>query len=486
MTEVLDWVQEEMAGLSLGDARLVTRQQRLLSALFMQASQSIPTACQGAAEIKAAYRWLDHVRVTPGRVLAPHTRATQHRVAQHPVVLTVQDTSELDFTGKQVAAELGPLTSTHCRGLFVHPTLAVTPEKVCLGVVAVELRVRPAGTVPEQHTRPLAAKESQRWLTGYQTACALAAATPGTQIISVADREGDIFELYAEAGRTEAGRRADFVIRAAQNRRVTVADADGVTLTKLWDAAAAAPVLGTVSYHLTRTAVRQARDLTQTVQAVTVTVQPPARPAGTVPLAPVSLQAVLVREMAPPAGEDPVEWLLLTSLAVATLPAALWVVQIYLCRWQVEVYFKVLKSGCRVEKLYLATRDRLTKVLALYLIIAWRVLYLAQVGRACPALSCTALFSASEWQAVYLVATKQPPPAAPPSLDTLVRMIAGFGSFVGRTGDGPPGITSLWIGLQRAMDYARAYDTFGPGSRFADPDRPSGSKGVKVAKDTYG
>ena len=463
MTEVLDWVQEEMTGLTLGDARLAKRQLVLMSALFAQASQSIPAACQGAAEIKAAYRWLEHDKVTPKQVLAPHVRATAQRVAQHPVVLTLQDTSELDFTGKQVAAELGPLTGKHCRGLFVHPTLAVTPEKVCLGVVAVELRIRPEGTAPDPHTRPIAEKESVRWLTGYQTACALAAKTPATQIVSVADREGDIFELYAEAGRTDAGRRADFVIRAAQNRRVTVADEDGVTLTKLWDAAAEAPVLGTASYHLVGTANRKARDLTQTVQAVTVTVQPPKRPAGVEPLAPVTLHAVLVREIAPPAEEKPVEWLLLTSLPVDTAAAAMRVVNSYLCRWQVELYFKVLKSGCRVEKLYLTTRDRLKKVLALYLIIAWRVLYLAQLGRACPELPCTALFSAAEWQAVYMVATRTPPPATPPSLDVLVRMIAGFGSFVGRAGDGPPGITSLWLGLQRAMDYARAYDTFGPG-----------------------
>ena len=463
MTEVLAWVEEEMTGLTLGDARLVTRQQRLLSALFLQASQSIPAACQGAAEIKGAYRWLEHDKVTPGQILAPHVRATRQRVAQHPVVLTVQDTSELDFTGKQVAAELGPLTGKHCRGLFVHPTLAVTPEKVCLGVVAVELRIRREGTVPDQHTRPIAEKESVRWLTGYQTACALAAATPATQIINVTDREGDIFELFAEAKRTDAGRRADFVIRAAQNRRVTVEEADGVTLTKLWDAAAAAPVLGEVSYQLAGTVGRKARDLTQTVQAVTVTVQPPRRPAETEPLASVTLHAVLVRERAPPVGEQPVEWLLLTSLPVDTVEAALRVVRYYLCRWQVELYFKVLKSGCRVEKLYLTTRDRLKKVLALYLIIAWRVLYLAQLGRACPELPCTALFTTAEWQAVYMVATKQPPPATPPTLDALVRMIAGFGSFVGRAGDGPPGITSLWIGLQRAMDYARAYDTFGPG-----------------------
>jgi hypothetical protein len=384
------------------------------------------------------------------------------------VVLAIQDTTSLDFTGKAVAAELGPLEAPAHRGLFVHPTLAVTPDRVCLGLLTVEVWVRPAGRVTDQHQVPFADKESVRWRDSYQASCQLAAGAPQTLVVNIADREGDIYELYQAVADQGAAPRAEYIVRAAQNRRAQVADAAGAArLTKVWAAAAAFPVCGETRYTLPKTATRAAREVTQTLQAGTVLLQPPSRPATAEPLAPVPVHLVLLREPAPPPGEAPLTWLLVTTLPVDTPAAALTVVQYYLCRWEVELYFKVLKSGCQVEKLYLSTADRLRKCLALYLIIAWRVLYVARLGAACPAMPCTLLFDAAEWQAVVLVTTRQPLPETPPTLGAVVRMIAGLGSFVGRTGDGPPGITSLWIGLQRAMDFARAYETFGPGTPLA-------------------
>ena len=465
----LDWVETETSGLDLGDARLNRRQRQLLERCFTQCSQSIPGACQGAAEVKAAYRFLEHAKVTVANILSPHLHATAQRARQQPVVLAVQDTTSLDFTGKAVAAELGPLEASTHRGLFVHATLAVTPERVCLGLVAVKLHVRETASAQvDHHALPFAAKESVRWRESYLAACRLAQAAPQTRVVSVADREGDIYELYQAVAAQGTAPRAEYVVRAAQNRRARVTDTEGVArLTKAWDAVATLPVCGEVTYTLAKTATRAARTVTQTLQAGTVTLVPPSRPAAADALTPVAVQLVLLREAAPPPGETPLEWLLVTTLPVDTPAAALEVVRYYLCRWEVELYFKVLKSGCQVEKLYLSTRERLRKCLALYLIIAWRVLYVARLGAACPALPCTALFDTAEWHAVVLMSTRQPPAETPPSLGELVRMIAGFGSYVGRPGDGHPGITSLWIGLQRAMDFARAYETFGPGTPLA-------------------
>jgi hypothetical protein len=465
----LDWVETETSGLALGDVRLQRRQRRLLARLFTQCRQSIPGACQGAAEVKAAYRFLEHPKVTVSKVLTPHLQATAERARQHPVVLAVQDTTSLDFTDKAVGAALGPLEAANHRGLFLHATLAVTPDRVCLGLLAVELRVRPEARPPDAPPpRAFTEKESVRWRDSYQAACRLAAAAPQTQVVSVADREGDIFELYQAVADQGTAPHAEYVVRAAQDRRATTRDADGAAVvTKIWAAAAAMPVSGEVRYTLAKTATRTARAVTQTLQAGTVTLPPPTRTAGAGALTPVTVQLVLVREVAPPPGEAPLEWLLVTTLPVDTPAAARRVVEYYLCRWEVELYFKVLKSGCQVERLYLSTPERLRTCLALYLIIAWRVLYVARLGFACPELPCTVLFETVEWQAVVVMATRQPPPDTPPTLGELVRTIAGFGSFVGRTGDGPPGITSLWIGLQRAMDFAQAYETFGPGTPLA-------------------
>jgi len=124
----------------------------------------------------------------------------------------------------------------------------------------------------------------------------------------------------------------------------------------------------------------------------------------------------------------------------------------YLCRWQIEIYFRILKSGCKVEEMQLQTLERLEPALAFYKIIAWRVLYLTMLGRECPELSCNLVFADEEWQAIYIVVKRQPPPADPPSLDTMVRMVAGFGGFL------LPGLAALAVRGRRACYLKRARD----------------------------
>ena len=150
------------------------------------------------------------------------------------------------------------------------------------------------------------------------------------------------------------------------------------------------------------------------------------------------------------------QWLLLTNLPVDTPAQALEKIQWYLCRWQIEVYFRILKSGCRIEKLQLEKLERLEPALACYMIVAWRVLFLTMLGRACPEMPCDVVFDTAEWHAVYIVTERQPPPDTPPTLDQMVRMVAGLGGFLGRKSDGFPGPQTLWIGLQRAADFVLA------------------------------
>jgi len=187
-----------------------------------------------------------------------------------------------------------------------------------------------------------------------------------------------------------------------------------------------------------------------------VTLKAPARPDRTLPE--VTVTALLATEPQPPAGEEPLDWLLLTNLTVDTPEQAIEKLAWYLCRWQVEVYFKVLKSGCRVEQLQLEKRKRLEPALAFYMIIAWRVLYLTMLGRDCPQMPCDAVFADEEWKAVYLVTQRKPPPEQPPSLDMMVRMVATLGGFLNRKSDGFPGPKTLWIGLQRVPDFVLALE----------------------------
>jgi hypothetical protein len=267
-----------------------------------------------------------------------------------------------------------------------------------------------------------------------------------TRLTYIADREGDIYDLFVEAPCPEQG--ADWLVRVNHQDRLLD---DGRKLRAVIDAA---PVLTEISFERPAANGRKARTVHQQIKRVRVTLKPPARPERI--LAPVTVTALLATEANPPADEDPLDWLLLTNLPVETPEQAIEKLAWYLCRWQIEVYFKVLKSGCRVEQLQLEKRERLEPALAFYMIIAWRVLFLTMLGRECPEMPCDVVFDTAEWHAVYIVSERKAPPETPPTLDSMVRRIASLGGFLNRKSDGFPGPQTLWIGLQRAADFVMA------------------------------
>jgi len=441
----------ELGTIALGDQRLNRRARRLLATLGDKPTVSIPAACRGWDETRAAYRLFNHTNVTAERVLSPHVACTEERLRAHPRVLCIQDTTELDYTTqKDNIAGLGPLNYESRWGLYLHPTLAVTPERVPLGLLDAHTWTREPGSLGEAKapSRPLEDKESVRWVDGFARVNTLAEQLPDTRLTYIADREGDLYDLFVEAPCPEQG--ADWLVRVQHADRGLV---DGRTLRQALDAA---PVLTQISFDRPAAKGRPARTVHQQLKAVRVTLKPPTRPDRS--LAEVTVTALLATEPSPPAGEDPLDWLLLTNLPIDTPEQATEKLAWYLCRWQVEVYFKVLKSGCRVEQLQLETRERLEPALAFYMIIAWRVLYLTMLGRECPEMPCDSVFADEEWQAVYLVTQRKPPPDTPPSLDTMVRMVASLGGFLNRKGDGFPGPKTLWIGLQRIPDFVLALD----------------------------
>lgn len=443
----MSWAHEEMAGVQLGDGRLNRRAPKLLETLGSKPTLSIPAACRGWDETLAAYRFFDQERVSAETILSPHAECTLQRARQHPVVLAIQDTSELDFTGKSDIEGLGPLTYETQRGLHVHPTLMVTPERVPLGVFDAWIWARDPETFGQDTSHlPIEDKESVRWLEGYQRVNEITDELAHTQLVYVADREGDIYELFVEADQTE-GSRAELLIRANHDRCLE----NGKHLRQSVEQA---PILGEVTFTLPKTPKRPAREVTQTLRATRVTIKAPDGKAKRQRA--VTVTAVLAKEPKPPKGQKPVHWLLLTTLPVETFEQAVEKMHWYLCRWQIELLFKILKSGCKVEELQLEHIQRLEPAIAFYLIIAWRVLLLTMTGRNCPDMPCEVVFETKEWKAIYLVSQKAPPPDEPPPLDTIVRMLAGFGGFLNRKGDGFPGIQSLWVGLQRTRDFVLA------------------------------
>lgn len=474
------WVREELRTASLGDTRLDQRFALVLDRLSQKPALKFNAACRGNAEVVAAYRFVNNPKATAQTLLDPHTAATLQRIRDHPLVILVQDTSEIDLTcPNEPMRGVGPLNDAGRVGLYLHPLLALTPQRLPLGVVGLKLWARdpeafaqPAAAKAKQRKlKPIEGKESVRWLEGYQRACAVAQECPATQILCVSDSEGDIYECLAAAEAVQASgqRPADWIVRACQDRALAGSEAADAT-GPLFTAAAAGPVLQRLTVDVSkrlpkskdarkRKQPRAARQAVVTVQAARVTLRGPSRP-GRGKLADVTVNVVLVREEDPPAGEEPIQWLLLTSLPVESAALAAAVVQYYCCRWQIEVYFRVLKSGCQLEASQLETRGAFEAYLALCLIVAWRVLYLLMLGRECPELPCDSVLGTAEWQAVYAVVSRQAPPAQPPSLGEMVRMIASLGGYLGRKGDGPPGPKAMWRGMQRMTDLAQGWHAF--------------------------
>ena len=156
-----------------------------------------------------------------------------------------------------------------------------------------------------------------------------------------------------------------------------------------------------------------------------------------------------------------IQWLLITTLPIDDVDQVKSIVYYYTIRWQIEVYFRTLKSGCRVEARYFERSSRLLNCLAVYSIVAWKILYLCRLSRECPELDCEVVFEPSEWKSVYMAVRREEPPATPPSLNAIVRMIASLGGYVIRKKT-QPGTQTLWIGLQRLHDLSTAWNTFGP------------------------
>ena len=453
---VAEWAANEFGAAALGDARRTARLVALAEALGTRPAASLPEACGSRAALKAAYRFFDTDEVTPEAVLASHVRASYARLAAVPLVLAAQDTTLLDWTHHPATTGLGPLGSAQRQGLLVHSTLALTPERVPLGVLAQEVWAREAdtfGQLPDQHTRGIAEKESRKWRTSLAAVVAAHTACPQTHFVSVGDREADVYDLFIAARPVGV----DLLVRATQDRAITDPDHR-----RLRAAVATAPVAATVTLHLPRRAHQPARQASLTVRWRAVTLRPPARRASE-GLPRVAVWVVWAVEDAPPPGQEPVAWLLLTTVPVADTDAALARLAWYACRWGIEVWHKILKSGCRIEARQLATADRLRRCLALYSVLAWRVLWATMLARALPDAPCTALLDDAEWQALYCVIHHtSAPPTAPPPLREAVRWLAQLGGFLGRTRDGDPGVTALWKGFQHLADLTTMYRLMRP------------------------
>ena len=460
------WCQQEWETVDLGDKRLNRRLVETAVKLTAQPQAPINQASGDWATTRGSYRLFRNEKVRVAEILRPHHEQTQRRMQAYDLVLAVQDTSYLDYTSHPQTQELGPIGTAQqdLQGLLLHQTLVITPDGLPLGGLAQEIWRRdpdaPVLSKAERQRRPIEAKESYKWITALRET---ARYTPEeVEVVSVCDREADVYELFVEAERLDMG----LLVRATQDRSVL-----DVETAKIWATIEATEVSGELQVHVP--ARRQGgrhepkRTAIVSVRFAYVTLKPPYRPkrAERAPLPPIGLDVILVREVEPPAGVTPLEWLLLTNVSVQSFTDAVARVQWYRCRWQIEIYFRVLKSGCHVEACRLGTAARLERFIALKSVIAWRLYWMTHINRCAPDAPCVVVLAEHEWHALYATIQRTAQlPTQTPTVRQVVRWIAQLGGFLARKGDGEPGITAIWRGWQRLHDIATTWLVLRKGS----------------------
>lgn len=440
------WAAQELATADLGDARLTKRLIRIVADKLANPTASIPQASGSWAATKATYCFLASEQFSSDRIRHAHLNATRARIAALHTVLILQDTTELNYTAHPHTTGLGHLDHASSSGLKVHSGLACSLDGLPLGLVYQHVWARDAATKGQRASkRPQDQRESQRWLT---TLDDVQQALPApTHLIVVADREADIYPLFI----AERDERTDLVIRATYNRSLVGGQ-------KLEAVAAGVEWKGQRTVHIPSNGSRVARDARVHIGWTSVQIPPPKDDPQAASAPRPNVQLVVVEERDPPAGVTPLRWLLWTTLPVTTWEQALEVVSIYERRWLIERYHYVLKSGCGIEQLQLETAERLERALAICCVVAWRLLFLTYQARQNGEASCTTVFAMHEWQAlVCTLGQTAEPPSEPPTLREAVRMVAQLGGFLGRKGDGEPGVKTLWRGLMRLNDIAATW-----------------------------
>ena len=439
-----EWVEKEFNSVTWSDARLGRRLKKIAADLCSQPQASIPEACGEWSRTKGAYRFFDNDKVTPETILSGHQKATLERMKDEDVVLTVQDTTTLNYAWQEEASGLGLLGDVcGTLGLWLHTTMAINRQGAALGIVDAQMWSRdPAkkGGTRLRAQKAIEDKESQRWLNSFQQSVRLAGQLPGRQVISVADREADIFELFEQAVQhPEVG----VLIRARHNRQLRSEHKN------LLGVLAAQPVAGVTEITIPRKPGVRSYHARLEIRFSPIVVKCKSKPGE------LNLWVVEARQTGVSADKA-ICWQLLTNLAVADVSCAVKLVQWYRLRWRIEEFHRVLKTGCQAEARQLETAQRLKRALALDMIIAWRIMELTGMARQHPDQPATQLLTEDEVLVLRAMFNKLQDKKLI-TINDAVRAIAQRGGFLGRKNDGEPGPMTLWKGLQRFNLYVDAF-----------------------------
>lgn len=460
-----EWAVHTFALVDLGDRRRNKRALEIGTKMAAHPEFLLPQQMADPNALHAAYGVLNCPVVTLEKLVAPHAAQTMAAARRDPLVLFVEDTSELDFTAHPQTRGLGPIGDGKGRGLLLHSTLAVLPDtRQVLGLAHVQVVLRQPA--PSKHSHWTRSPEAQLW---EHSAQAVGPPPAGVSWVHVSDRGSDIFEYMAAC--VDLGK--DFLVRAFHDR-VLAAEAPAApvgpegarhllaytrTLPPVPEAGYTVPIPA----HAVKGTKKPARDATVVLAWARVTLPAPAQappPLSSHP--PLVVWVLRVWEPAPPPDVEPVEWILLSSLPIATIPEAYRTVDWYTCRWLCEDYHQCLKTGCRLEATQLDDAADIGRLLGFATPIAVRLLQLRQTARQTPDLPAIAVIDPAM---VETLARRQHLTVAALSIADFWRAVACLGGHQGRRRDGPPRLAHPLERLALSLGYDRGGPSLPPERR---------------------
>lgn len=477
------WAEEEFGEVDLGDRRRTRRLVQCMEAMAEQPGKSIPKLTDGWAETKGFYRLMDCEQLTDEVIFDAHRDASVRRAAasEEKIFLAVQDTTSANFTSHEKLEGQGPISnSEQVTGLLLHSTLLIGAQSgETFGLLASKIYAREAEKRRQQkpgtrNRERIEEKESYRWMESFETArcgqidlqsqcqAQSGSAKEPITVISVGDREADIYELLLEA-QAHRDQGMGLLVRSQHNREL----ADGEEK-RLWEELAESPCKGEVTVSVPVKGRSRPREVVLEIRFQKATIRAPAH--KTKYLGMTESVELWVIELHEKGGkENGICWRLLSTLEIETVEQARLACRWYSLRWQIEEFHRVLKTGCRVEGRRFQNMERMRPMIAMDMVIACLILNLRQAARCrpeAPAIQWLGRDGASALVLYYkhkhknrkkMIAELDP---ATLGVGRAVSLIAQLGGHLGRKGDGPPGAEVLWRGICDLHTITVAYLAF--------------------------
>ena len=446
------WISHFSKHVKMKEPRLEKRLIKIVESFSKKPASSIPEACCSHSETAAAYRFFDNPRVSANDVKDSSLNETLEKIKDEKLVLVPTDITGLNYFTHKALKGTGPMRSQRSKGLVLASSLAVDKKGTPLGLIFQKLwgRAKETGLEArvERKKLPLEKRESYVWIEAVKK---IENIIPEDKTaIMIGDRGSDFYDLFDYKRKPNI----ELLIRAKTNRSL---HNDNV---KLFERVAFGKADGMTLVNVPRSKKSKARSAKVEIRLKQVEISVPLQKSKRL-FKPIVLYAIEAKEVRIPKNvSNPILWRLITTLPVKSITEAVEKVIWYAKRWLIERYHYALKSGCKVEDLQLETIDRIEKALAVYCLIAWRLLFLTYRSRNNPHESCEKHFTKDEWASCYMFLNKRKPPNKPPSLKEFIVMIAQLGGFLSRKSDGDPGVKVIWRGLKRLEDISASFANF--------------------------